>query len=170
MQKGEPIPDYIAQHEGSNQVEELFIAEVLFILIAHHPRLHPRGEAASQLPLRLIVCKLHTPEYRLSYPGSRVWDIDLTKVKDKPEYEAFPVEAAMLREVLACRVLHYNDTRRVIDATAIKRRKRDVDSARQLSIRSPSEGAPVRQVLLDDATKIRVVRVHHQSMISKKLS
>lgn len=151
-------------------MEEIFIAEVLFVLVAHHPRLHPRSEAHAQLPLRLAVCKLHTPESRMSYPGSRVWDIDQTIPTEKPEYKAFPVEAALLREVLSCRVLSYNSDRVVANAIAIKRRKRDVDSARQQAMESPEEEAPERQVLLDDAIRIRLVRVHHQSMISKKLS
>ncbi len=42
LEKGDAIPDYIAQHE---QVEEVFAAEVLFVLVAHHPRLHPRSES-----------------------------------------------------------------------------------------------------------------------------
>ena len=170
LQRGEAIPDYIAQHDNAFQVHELFIAEVLFIVIAHHPRLQPRTQASTQLPLRLIVCKLHTPEERLCYPGSRVWDIDLRKKPHQPHYDAFGVEAALLREVLACRVLEYNDNRRLHDVTTIQRRKRDVDGARKSSIRSTLEGAPEKQVLLDDAATIRLIRVHHQSMISKKLS
>lgn len=170
MNRGEAIPDYIAQHENANQVNELFIAEVLFVLVAHHPQLHPRSEASSHLPMRLAVCKLHTPEERLSYPGSRVWDIDLMKKVDHPHFEAFPVEAAMLREVLACRVLSYNNGKREQDETSLKRRKRDVDAARKSSIHSSVEGAPEKHVLLDDARRIRVVRSHHQSMINKKLS
>ena len=72
LEKGEAIPDYIAQHAQENQVDELFVAEVLFVLVAHHPRLHPRSESNSQLPLRLAVCRLHTLDAMLSYPGSRV--------------------------------------------------------------------------------------------------
>lgn len=149
---------------------ELYIAEVLFVIIAHHPRLHPRTEASTHLPLRLIVCTLHKPEERLSYPGSRVWDIDFNKELDDPQFAAFPVEAATLREVLACRVLKYNHNRKLNDDIGSKRQKRDVDGARKASIHSESEGVPQKQVLLDDAAMIRVVRVHHQSMISKKLS
>ena len=89
LEKGEAIPDYIAQHAQDNQVDELFVAEVLFVLVAHHPRLHPRSESNSQLPLRLAVCRLHTPDAMLSYPGSRVWDIDLAKAVEKPEYNDF---------------------------------------------------------------------------------
>ncbi len=107
LEKGEAIPDYIAQHAQDNQVEELFVAEVLFVLVAYHSRLHPLSESNSQLPLCLGVCRLHTPNEMLSYPGSRVWDIDLTKAVEKPEYNDFPVEAALLREVFACRVLAY---------------------------------------------------------------
>ncbi len=118
------------------------IAEVLLILIAHHPRLQPRAQAASQLPLRLIVCKLHTPEVRVSYPRSRVWDTDLMRKPDFPHYEAFSIEAAMLREVLACRFLGYINNRRLHDATSLKWRKRDVDGARKSSIHSNLVGAP----------------------------
>ena len=170
LEKGEAIPDYIAQHVQDNQVDELFVAEVLFVLVAHHPRLHPRSESNSQLPLRLAVCRLHTPDAMLSYPGSRVWDIDLTKAVEKPEYNAFPVEAALLREVFACRVLAYATNRVEYDRTSFKRKKRDVDAARKQALQSPEEDAPSKQVLLDDATRIRLVRVHHQSMISNKLS
>ncbi len=72
LEKGEAIPDYIAHHAQDNQVDELFVAEVLFVLVAHHMRLHPLSESNSQLPLRLAVCKLHTPDAMLSHPGSRV--------------------------------------------------------------------------------------------------
>lgn len=140
------------------------------MIVAHHPRLHPRSESNTTLPLRLAVCKLHTPDPRLSYPGSRVWDIDLTKATERPEYNAFPVEAALLREVFACRVLAYATDRVVCDRATLNRRKRNVDSARKHALQSPEEDTPQRQVLLDDATRIRLVRVHHQSMISKKLS
>ena len=170
LEKGDALPDYIAQHEQDNQVEEVFVVEVLFVLVAHHPRLHPRSESNTQLPLRLAICKLHTLDPRLSYPGSRVWDIDLTKAVEKPEYNAFPVEAALLREVFACRVLAYASNRVEYDRTALKRKKRDVDAARKNALQSPEEDAPSKQVLLDDATRVRLVRVHHQSMISKKLS
>ena len=140
------------------------------MIVAHHPRLHPRSESNTTLPLRLAVCKLHTPDPRLSYPGSRVWDIDLTKATERPEYNAFPVEAALLREVFACRVLAYATDHVVGDRATLNRRKRNVDSARKHALQSPEEDTPQRQVLLDDATRIRLVRVHHQSMISKKLS
>ena len=103
-------------------------------------------------------------------PGSRVWDIDLTKATERPEYNAFPVEAALLREVFACRVLAYATDRVVGDRATLNRRKRNVDSARKHALQSPEEDTPQRQVLLDDATRIRLVRVHHQSMISKQLS
>ena len=170
LEKGDALPDYIAQHEQDNQVEEVFAAEVLFVLVAHHPRLHPRSESNTQLPLRLAICKLHTLHPRLSYHGSKVWDIDLTKAVEKPEYNAFPVEAALLREVFACRVLAYASNRVEYDRTALKRKKRDVDAARKNALQSPEVDAPSKQVLLDDATRVRLVRVHHQSMISKQLS
>ena len=170
LEKGDAIPDYIAQHEQDNQVEEVFAAEVLFVLVAHHPRLHPRSESNTQLPLRLAICKLHTLHPRLSYSGSRVWDIDLTKAVEKPGYNAFPVEAALFREVFACRLLAYASNRVEYDRTALKRKKRDVDAARKKALQSPEEDAPSKQVLLDDATRVRLVRVHHQSMIYKKLS
>ena len=170
LEKGDALPDYIAQHEQDNQVEEVFAAEVLFVLVAHHPRLHPRSESNTQLPLRLAICKLHTLDPRLSYPRSIVWDIDLTKAVEKPEYNAFPVEAALLREVFACRVLAYATNRVEYDRTSFKRKKLDVDAARKQALQSPEEDAPSKQVLLDDATRIRLVRVHHQSMISNKLS
>ena len=106
----------------------------------------------------------------LSYPGSRVWDIDLTKLVEKPEYNAFPVEAALLKEVFTCRVLAYSTNRGEYDRTSFKRKKRDVDAARKQALQSPEEEAPSKQVLLDAATRIRLVRAHHQSMISNKLS
>ena len=99
-----------------------------------------------------------------------MWDIDLTKATERPEYNAFPVEAALLREVFACRVLAYATDRVVCDRATLNRRKRNVDSARKHALQSPEEDTPQRQVLLDDATRIRLVRVHHQSMISKKIS
>ena len=170
LEKGEAIPDYIAQHEHYNQVQEIFVAEVLFVLVAHHPRLHPRSESNTQLPLRLAVCKLHTPDPRLSYPGSRVWDIALTKAVEKTEYNAFPMESALVREVFACRVLEYATNRVEYDKTALKRQKRDVDAARKQALQSREEDAPSKQVLLDDVSRVRLVRVHHQSMVSNKLS
>jgi hypothetical protein len=139
-------------------------------LVAHHPRLHPHSESDTHLPLRLAVGKLHTPVPKLSYPRNRVWDIDLTKAVKKPEYAVFPVEAALLREVFACRALAYTANRVEYDRTTLKRKKRDVDAARKKAFRSPEEDAPSKQALLDDATRVRRVRVHHQSMISKKLS
>ncbi len=148
----------------------MFVAEVLFVLVARHPRLHPRFESNIHLPLRLAICKLHTPDPRLSYPGSRVWDIDLTKAVEKLEYIDSPVEAALLREVFACRVLVYATNRVEYDMTTLKRKKRDVNAARKKALQSPEEDAPSKQVPLDDATRVRLVRVHHQSMISKKLS
>ena len=45
LDKGEAIPDYIAQHEQYNQVEEVFVAEAMFVLVAHNPRVHPRSES-----------------------------------------------------------------------------------------------------------------------------
>jgi hypothetical protein len=123
------------------QVEELFVAEVLFILDAHHPRLHPRSESNNQLPLRLAVYKLHTPDSMLSYPDSRVWDIDLTKTVKKPEYNTFPVEAALLREIFACRVLAYATNRVEYDRTSFKRKKRDVDAAGKEALQSSEEEA-----------------------------
>ena len=167
LQSGDAIPDYIAHHENQNQVDELFIAEVLFVMVAYHPQLHRRSEAANCLPLSFAVCRLHTSEERLSYPGSRVWDIDVTKQLRMPEWEAYPVEAALLREVLACRVLSWKS-----DATipTHKKYKRDVDAARSNAINAPEEEAPEKQILLDDAARIRLIRVHHQSMISKHLT
>ena len=120
--------------------------------------------------MRLAVCKLHTPDFRLSYAGSIVWDIDLTTTVENPEYNAFPAEAALLREVFACRVLAYATNRIECDWTALKRQERDVDAARKKALQSPEEDAPSKKVFLDDATRVRRVRVHHQSMISKKLS
>jgi hypothetical protein len=110
-------------------------------LVAHHPRLHPNSEYSSQLRLRLAVCKLHTLGPMLSYPGSRVWDIDLTKAVEKPEYTAFPMEAALLREVFACRVLAYAANCVEYDRTTFKRKKRDVDAARKQALQSPEEDA-----------------------------
>jgi hypothetical protein len=170
LDKGESIPDYIAQHTQDNQVDELGVAEVLFILVAHHPRLHPRSESNNNLPLRLVVCKLLTPDPMLSYPDSRVWDIDLTKAVEKPEYNGFSVEDALLREVFACRVLAYATNRSEYDMTLFKRKKRDVDAARKQALLPPEEEATSKQVLLDDAARIRLVRVHHQSMIYNNLS
>jgi hypothetical protein len=170
LEKEEAIPDYIAQHGQYNQVEEVFVAEVLFVLVAHHPRLHPRSEFNNQLPLHLAVCKLYTPDPRLSYPGSRAWDIDLTKAVEKPEYNAFPVKAALLREFFACRVLAYATNCVEYDRTALKRKKRDVDAAQKKALQSLEEDAPSKQVLLDNATRVGLVRVHHQSIISKKMS
>ena len=112
------------------------------MIFAHHPRLHPRSESNTTLPLRLAVCKLHTPDPRLSYPGSRVWDIDLTKATERPEYNAFPVEAALLREVFACRVLAYATYRVVCNRATLNRRKRNVDSARKHALQSPEEDTP----------------------------
>ena len=80
------------------------------------------------------------------------------------------MEAALLRAVFACRVLAYAINRVEYDRTSFKRKKRDVDAARKQALQSPEEDAPSKQVLLDDATRIRLVRVHHQSMISNKLS
>ena len=99
-----------------------------------------------------------------------MWDNNFTRAVEKPEYNAFPVEAALLREVFACRVLAYATNRVEYDRTALKRQKRDVDAARKKALQSLEEDAPSKQVLLDDATRVRLVRVHHQSMISKKLS
>jgi hypothetical protein len=53
---------------------------------------------------------------------------------------------------------------------ALKRKKRDVDAARTKALQSPEEDAPSNQVMIGDATRVRLVRVHHQSMISRKLS
>jgi hypothetical protein len=170
LEKGEAISDYIAQHEQYNQVEEVFVAEVLFVLVAQHPSLHPRSESNTRLPLRLAFCKLHTPHHRLSYHGSRVWEIDLTKAVEKPEYNGFPVEVVLLRQVFACRVLEYATNRIEYDRTALKRLKRDVYAARKKALQSPEEDATSTQVVLDDATRVRLVRVYHQCMISKKLS
>ena len=147
----------------------MFIAEVIFILIAHHPRLQPRAQAAIQLPLRLIVCKLHTPEERLSYPENRVWDIHLMRKPDYPHYEAFPVEAAMLGEVLVCRDLEYNNNKRLHDATLLKRRKKTLTALVSHRFIRPYWELRKKQALLDDAANIRVIRVHHQSTISRKL-
>ena len=119
----------------------IIFAEVLFVTVAHHPNLQLRSESNTQLPLRLAVCKLHTPKPRLSYPGSRVWDIDLLKVVDKPGYNAFHVEAALLREVFACRVLAYATSQMGYDGIALKRQKRDVDAARKQALQSPEEDA-----------------------------
>ncbi len=80
------------------------------------------------------------------------------------------MEAALLREFFACRVLSYATNRVEYDRTSFKRKKRDVDAARKQALQSPEEDAPSKQVLLDDATRIRLVRVHHQSMISDKLA
>ncbi len=89
---------------------------------------------------------------------------------EKPEYNAFPVEAALLGEVFACRVLAYATNRVEYDRTYFKRKKRDVNAAREQALQSPEEDALSNQVLLDDATRIRLVRVHHQNMTSNKLS
>ena len=169
LRSGEATPDYIAQHEKDEHVDELFIAEVLFVMVAHHRHLHKRADGANCLPLRFAVCKLHTPEERLSYPGSRVWDIDMTKPARDPQWEAYPVEAALLREVLACRVLSRKDGTSAA-APTVKKRKRDVDAARSNAISAPEEEAPEKQILLDDAAKLRLIRVHHQSMVSKNLT
>jgi len=139
-------------------------------LVLHHPRLHPRSESKNQLPLGLAVCKLRTFDLMISYPDSRVWDIDLTKAVEKPEYNAFPVEVALLREVFACRVLTYATNRVEYDMTSFQRKKRDVDAAQKLALQSPEEEAPSKQVLLDDATRIKLVHARHQSMISNKFS
>ena len=168
LQSGKAIPDYIAQHEKDEQVDELFIAEVLFVMVAYHPHLHKRTDGANCLPLRFAVCKLHTPEDRLSYPGSRVWDIDLTKSTRDPKWEAYPVEAALLREVLACRVLSWKDDGHA--AAPTKKKKGDVDAAPSSAINNPEEDAPEKHILLDDAERIRLIRVHHQSMVSKSLT
>ncbi len=88
----------------------------------------------------------------------------------KPEYDAIPVEAALLREVFACRVLAYATNRAEYDRTSFKRKKRDVDEARKQAMQSPEEDAPSKQVLLDDAARIRRVCVYPQSVISKNLS
>ena len=139
-------------------------------MVAHHTKLHPRSESINQLPLRLAVCKLHALDPMLSYPGSRVWDIDFTKAVEKSEYNAFPVEAALLREPFACRVLAYATNRVAYDKTSFKRKTRDVDAARKQALQSPEEDAPSKHVLLEYATRIRLVCVHHQSMISNNLS
>ena len=139
------------------------------MMLAYHPHLHERTDGANCLPLRFAVCKLHTPEDRLSYPGSRVWDIDMTKPTRDPTLEAYPVEAALLREVLACRVLSRKDGSRAA-AHAKKKKKRDVDAARSSAINNPEEEAPEKHILLDDAARLRLIRVHHQSMVSKNLT
>jgi hypothetical protein len=61
---------------------------------------------------------------------------------DCPHYEAFLVEAAMFREVLACRILEYNNKTRLHDAATLKRRKSHVDGARKSSNHSTLVGAP----------------------------
>jgi len=45
LEKGKAIPEYIPLHEQNIQVEVVFVAEVLFVIVAHHPRLHPRFES-----------------------------------------------------------------------------------------------------------------------------
>ena len=57
LEKGQTILDYIAQHEQYKQIEEVSIAQILLVLAAHHPRLHPRSESNTQLPLRFTACK-----------------------------------------------------------------------------------------------------------------
>jgi hypothetical protein len=98
-----------------------------------------------------------------------MWVIDLSQAGDTPECNAFPAEAALLREVFACRVLAYATRRLEYDRIALKRQKRDVDTTRKQSLQSHEEDAPSKQVLLDDVARIRMVRVNHQSMISNKL-
>ena len=75
-----------------------------------------------------------------------------------------------MREVFDCRVLACATNRVEYERTALKRKKRDVDAARKKALQSPEEDAPSKLVLLDDATRVRLVHVHHQSMVSKKLS
>ncbi len=124
-------------------MEEAFAAEVLFVIVAHHQRLHPRSESNSQLPMRLAVCKLHTHDPRLSYPGSRVWDIDISKKMDRPEYKAFPVEAALLREVFACRVLANATCRVEVDMIVVKRKKSGRGCGKKVSIAIPRGGCTI---------------------------
>ncbi len=75
-----------------------------------------------------------------------MWDKDLTKATEKPEYNAFPVKAALLREVFACRVLAYSSDRVECDRATLNRRKRNVDSAQKHALQSPEEDTPQRQV------------------------
>ena len=170
MKDKAPIPDYVAKHEKDHLHDEVYIAELLFFLVVHHYSSHVHPRSSLTEPLRIAICKLHVPEEMLSYPGTRVWDIDLTRASTNRDFEAFPVETALLREVLACRVMSEVDATRTSDNGTARRRRREVHQLRRAGINNPEEECPVRNNLAEGAKQVRLIRVHHQSMLAKRLT
>ena len=90
------MEDWIAAHQSANH-SEIFLANVLFILLVHK-RDWDTDTHASHIPLRFAVCNLYEGERLNSYPGGAIWDVNLNSgIKHK----AFPLEFALLREKLA---------------------------------------------------------------------
>ena len=70
--------------------------------------------------------------------------MDLTKAVEKPEHNAFPVEAALLREVFACRVLAYASNRVEYDRTALKIKKTGRGRGAKECIAIPGRGCTIK--------------------------
>eukprot|EP00951_Prasinocladus_malaysianus_P033796 scaffold336989_cov19-Prasinocladus_malaysianus.AAC.2 len=107
LMDGDALPDYYSLTE-LGKIEELFIAEVLFVMLVYHESPpDDMGASVRSSPLRLAVCNLHKPTNMLAYPGTKVWDV---KDLATPAHENYAVEIGCLREVLSFRALETERT------------------------------------------------------------
>lgn len=106
MKEGGALPDYIAEHKDGQVYDQMYVAEVLFVLLAM-PKERKEGEGVPDTtPLRLAVCNLFKAERMVTYPGAGVWDVrDMGRpgVEGGQPLKVYGVEAASLVEKLAMR-------------------------------------------------------------------
>lgn len=106
MREGGPLPDYVARHKDEEVYLQLYVAEVLFVLLVL-PKERSEGEPIPDTtPLRLAVCNLFEPERMVAYPGAGVWDVpdmEQPATEGGQPLQVYGVEAACLVEKLAMR-------------------------------------------------------------------